>query len=321
MKRLIGLCSLLALLSCTGGRYEVPGKPEQNITIQRFDQVFYQTGHSPDSTFLDLYANQIMEVGEPGSPMFKKFEQIFRNDDGIRELYSDCQETFKDVSDIEEELTWAFHRLKYFFPNIPIPKVYMHIAGYGESIISAPGILSADIDKYLGSNYDVYKSLYSPYQTQKMYPEKLAADYVTGWVRSELTEYKLMDQRRLLDYMIYEGKILFFMKVLIPEESLENLSGLTTAQLDWCSKNEHNMWEILLQQKHLYSTDASIVTKYIREAPNTAFYPEGSPGRATVWTGYRIVEAYMENNPHVSVQDLLLKTKAQAILTGAKYHP
>jgi len=320
MKRLIGLCSLF-LLSCTGGRYDVPGKPEQNITIQRFDQTFYKTGSCSDSAFLDLYANQIMEVGEPGSTMFKHFEQIFRNDASVRELYSDCQERFSDVSDIETELTWAFHRLKYFFPNIPIPKVYMHIAGYGESIVSAPGILSADIDKYLGTDYDVYKSLYSPYQAQKMYPEKLAADYVTGWVRSELTEDKLMDQHQLLDYMIYEGKILFFMKVLIPEESMENLSGFTTAQLDWCTQNEHNTWETLLRLKHLYNTDASIVSKYIQEAPYTAFFPTDSPGRAAIWTGYRMVDAYMENNPHVSIQDLLLKTNAQAVLTGARYNP
>lgn len=316
-------CSLLllTLISCAGNRYEVPGKPDLNITIQRFDKTFYESGLWSDSAFLNLYANEIMEVGEPGSKMFQQFETIFRSDADIKKLYNDCQKTFSDVSDIEEELTWGFHRLQYFFPNIPTPKVYMHIAGYGESIVSAPGILSADIDKYLGKDYDVYKSLFSPYQAARMYPEKLTADYMTGWVRSELTEYKLMDDQRLLDYILYEGKILFLIQVLLPEESMENLSGFSSEQLDWCEINEKNMWETMLQLQHLYTKDVSVIAKYIREAPYTAYFSQTSPGRAAIWTGYKIVSAYMEKNPKETIQNLMLKTKAQDLLKGADYHP
>ncbi len=321
MKKILSSLLLLTLFSCAGGRYDVPGQPAQNITIQRFDKAFYETGIWSDSTFLNLYANQIMEVGEPGSIMFQNFETIFRTDADVKKLYTDCQKTFSDVSKIEEELTWGFHRLRYFFPNIPTPKVYMHIAGYGESIVSAPGILSADIDKYLGKDYDVYKSLFSPYQAARMYPEKLASDYMTGWIRSELTEYKLMENQRLLDYMIYEGKILFLIQVLLPDESMENLSGFTSEQLDWLAVNEKNMWNTILQLQHLYNKDVSIITKYIREAPNTAYFSQESPGRAAIWTGYRIVSAFMDKNPKVTVPDLMLKTKAQDLLKGADYRP
>ena len=321
MKKVVGLFLMLALVGCAGNRYEVPGKPEQNITIQRFDKTFYETGLYSDTAFLNLYANEIMEVGEPGSKMFQNFDSIFRTDKDIKKIYADCQKTFSDVSDIEDELTWGFHRLHYFFPSIPTPKVYMHIAGYGESIVSAPGILSADIDKYLGTDYDVYKSLFSPYQTVRMYPEKLASDYMTGWVRSELTEYKLMDNQRLLDYMIYEGKILFLIQVLLPDENMENLSGFTSEQIDWFAANEKHMWNTILQLQHLYSKDNNIIAKYMGEAPYTAYFSQASPGRAAVWTGYRIVSAYMEKHPKVSVQDLMLKTKAQDVLKGAGYQP
>lgn len=321
MKKILGFLLLLLLASCAGSRYDVPGKPDNNITIQRFDKTFYETGLWPDSAFLNLYANQIMEVGEPGSKMFQQFDSVFRSDKDLKKLYNDCQKTFSDVSDIEEELSWGFHRMQYFFPNIPIPKVYMHIAGYGESIVSAPGILSADIDKYLGKDYDAYKSFFSPYQIVRMYPEKLTADYLTGWVRSELTEYKLMDNQRLLDFIIYEGKMLFLMKILLPDESMENLSGFTTEQLEWFVDNEKNMWGTITQLQHLYSKDVSIIAKYIREAPYTAFFSAESPGRAAVWTGYKIVSAYMEKNPKVSLQSLMLKTKAQDVLKGADYQP
>jgi hypothetical protein len=321
MKRLFGLLTILTLIGCAGNRYEVPGTPDLNVTIQRFDQTFYQTGNYPDTAFLNLYANQIMEVGEPGSKMYKQFETIFRNDADIRKLYTDCQNTFSDVSELEKELTWGFHRLRHFFPNIPMPKVYMHIAGYGESIVSAPGILSADIDKYLGKDYDVYKSLFTPYQAARMYPEKLASDYMTGWVRSEFTEFKLMEDQRLLDYLIYEGKILFLVQILLPEENMENLSGFNSEQLDWLATNEKNMWTTILQLQHLYSKNVSVIAKYMRENAHTAYFSESSPGRAAVWTGYNIVSSYMERNPDTTVPDLMLRTKAVDILKGANYQP
>lgn len=321
MKKTLFIAILAILCACSNGRYEVPGQPEENITIQRFDQTFYKTGDWADTDFLNLYANQIMAVGEPGSKMFKQFETIFRTDKDVKKLYEDCQKTFSNVSEIEQKLTWGFHRLKYFFPNIPIPKVYMHISGYGESIVSAPGILSADIDKYLGSDYDVYKSLFSPYQTVRMYPEKLASDYLTGWVRSELTEYKLMNDRRLLDYMVYEGKIVFFMQVLMPDEPMENISSFTTEQLNWLAANEKNMWKSVTQSQHLYTKDMAVVNKYLQEAPYTLYFTKDSPGRAIIWAGYRIVSEYMDNNPDVSVQDMLLNKNAQEILKNSGYNP
>ena len=319
MKRLLGALVLLLLVSCNTSRFEVPGNPTQNIVIERFDKVFYEKGLSLDTTFLNFYANQIMEVGEPGSKMFKQFESIFRNDKEIEKLYNDCQRTFKDVSKIESELTWAFYRLHYFFPEIPIPKVYMHIAGFGESIVSAPNMLSASIDKYLGKDYDIYSTLFDPYQSQRMYPEKLPVDYVTGWVRSELTEDKLLKDHRLLDYMIYEGKISYLIRILMPEENLENITGLNTQQLAWCSKNERNMWETMSKLQHLNSKDTKVISKYIDEAPFTTFFPQDSPGRAATWVGYRIVESYMEKNSKVSLKDLLLKTKAEDILKRSNY--
>jgi len=320
MKKIVGLCMFITLLSCSEGRFNVPGKPTHPISINRFDQMFFKTGNSPDSAFLNLYTNQIMEVGEPGSPMFRQFDSIFRHDGQMRKIYSDCQNVFKDVTPIEKKLTRAFYRLHYFFPDIPYPKVYMHLSGFGQSIVSAPNILSAGIDKYLGTDYPLYQANYAPFQIQRMYPDKIVADYMTGWVRSEFTEESLMDQQRLLDYMIYEGKILFFIKVLLPDETMENISGFNKKQLNWCTKNEKSIWGAILQLKHLYSTDSSVISKYIGEGPNTPFFPDSSPGRAAIWVGFRIVEAYMNKKQDTTVQELL-KTKAQDILTASSYHP
>lgn len=321
MNKILWFCFLLFFLSCKKDRNSIPDKPTHQISIQRFDQTFYQTGTSSDSAFLDLYANNIMKVGEPGTQLFRQFDSIFRTDNQMRQIYTDCQQTFKDVAPIEAKLTLAFSRLHFLFPDIPYPKVYMHISGFGESIVSGPEILSASIDKYLGTNYSLYQTLFYPYQIQRMYPNKIVADYMTGWVRSEFSEESLMSQNRLIDYLLYEGKILYFIKVLLPEEPMEDISGFSKEQIDWCSKNEKNMWNYILKHQHLYSPDPLVIAKYIKDAPHTTFFPEKAPGRAAIWIGYKIAEAYIETHPEISIQDFLLNTNNQAIVSESMYRP
>jgi hypothetical protein len=315
------LTGLLLLSSCEKNRFNVPGRPDFKITINRFDQDFQTEETRIDSAFLYLYATSIVGVGEPGGDMYQNFYDIFHKDADISNLYDSCERTFVEVRHIEKELTWAFFRLRYFFPDIPIPKVYMHISAYGESIVSAPGILSASLDKYLGTGHPMYRTLFQPYQAQRMYPEKIVSDYMIGWIRSELTVEKLVEKDRLLDYMLYEGKILYLLKVVLPDEPMENITALTTKGLKWCMDNEKNMWNSLMRLQHLYSSDRLIIAKYIEEAPKTAFFPDDSPGRAITWTGYRIIESYLEKNEKVMLPELLLNTDAQAILAGSVYHP
>ncbi|MDP4276406.1 MAG: hypothetical protein Q8914_02125 [Bacteroidota bacterium] len=323
MKRygILCLCSMLLLFSCKDERFDVPGKPTFKIKIHRFDQAFQTEKSIKDSAFLDLYANDIMGVGHPDGKMYQDFYEVFHSDTDIIHLYDTCQLVFKNVKPIEKKLTWAFYRLRYFFPEIPLPKVYMHISAYAESIISAPGILSASLDKYLGVDYPMYQTLFQPYQSQHMYPDKLVTDYMAGWIRSELTPEKMVKKDRLLDYLLYEGKMMYLLKIILPNERMEHITAFTNDQLKWCRNNEKQMWNNLLQLHHLYSSDRLTIAKYIEDAPTTAFFPKDSPGRAITWVGYRIIDAYMENNPKVTLQGMIYDTDAQGILAASCYHP
>jgi len=64
-----------------------------------------------------------------------------------------------------------------------------------------------------------------------------------------------------------------------------------------------------------------MIRKFTGEAPFTSYFTEDSPGRAVVWTGFRIIERYMRNNPGVTLKELMEMSDCQAILTGAKYKP
>ena len=69
--------------------------------------------------------------------------------------------------------------------------------------------------------------------------------------------------------------------------------GFTTDQMKFCRNNESQMWQYLIENNLLFSTDQFIIRKLTGEAPFTQYFSNESPGRAAVWLGFRIVESYM----------------------------
>ncbi len=315
------MLSCLLLVACKENRFNVPGKPKHELKIIPFHDDFHTGNPSVDSAFLDLYATNVMQMGKPGSEEYRNFYDIYHNDPDIANLYDSCKHAFTEIRRLEKPLTWAFHRLTYFFPKMDIPKVYTHISFYGQSIISAPSMLSASLDKYLGADHPMYKVLFEPYQAQRMQPDKLLSDYMLGWIQSEFTPEDLSTQNRLLDHLLYEGRITFLTSLVLPDERLEHILSLTPNQLKWCKSNEKDMWDGIVQHQLLFSTDRQVISRFFDEAPTTTYFPPESPGRAITWIGFRIIERYMQRNQQVSIQELMSIKDAQELLNGSAYHP
>ncbi len=318
---LIIVSEAITSVSCKSGNKSDTNPEATSISIMRFDQDFMSRNKNIDSSFLLLYSTKIMEVGYPGSEMYNQFDSIFHTDKEVRQLYEECQKQFSNTANIQKKLSDAFVKLHEFFPEMITPKICMHLSFYGESIVSSEEFLSAAIDKYLGEDYPGYKSRFQPYQSQKMYKEKIVSDYMTGWLRSEFFVNNDAGNESLLDYLIYEGKLLYMLKTILPKEDMQDLTGFNEEQLDWCMKNEKKMWDALSKFQHLYSKDRLTIAKYIEDAPNTSFFPAESPGRAIIWNGYKIIESYMKNNKDVTLRDLMLNNDSGKILSTSLYHP
>ena len=55
------------------------------------------------------------------------------------------------------------------------------------------------------------------------------------------------------------------------------------------------------------------------ERPNIPEIGEKCPGRIGSWVGLDIIRAYMENNPEISLQELMANPDAKDILNKSKY--
>ena len=126
----------------------------------------------------------------------------------------------------------------------------------------------------------------------------------------------------LLDRMIFNGKILYFMDAVMPKLTDSLKIGYSAKQMEWCQRFEPQIWGYFLDSNLLYESDYMKIQKYLTEAPFTPGIGEKneSSPKLAVFIGWQIVRKYVEEN-EVSLQDLMQDTDYQKILTKSKYKP
>jgi hypothetical protein len=150
----------------------------------------------------------------------------------------------------------------------------------------------------------------------------IVPDCMYGWASSEWsykdTGYPVDN---VLSEMVHEGKLLYFVRCMLPETDDNIIFGFTVDQMKFCKNNEDQMWQYLIENNLLFKTEQLTKRKLTGEAPFTSYFSKESPGRAAVWIGFRIVESYMRKTRENSLEDLMRNTDIQGILDKARYAP
>lgn len=298
------------------------------LKINRFEDDFMGPKHlsikqlyQKYPSFLPLYTQEIIALNKTQDSLSAKDFEDFISDQYVKELYHDVKKQFPTLQSFKPQLEDAWKHYKAFFPHKAIPEVLTFISGFGYQVVAADSTMAISLDMYLGPNYAHYNDLQVPkYRSRKFSPEYISADCMKGWAQSE---YTLEEKRRntLLDHMIYNGKIWYFTKAMLPDVNDTLISGYSQAQEDWCTKNEKSIWNYFTSQKLLYNSNYQEFFKLISEGPTTNGLPKESPGQLGYWLGLQIVMDYMEKNPAVSLEQLMNETDSQKILKLSNYKP
>jgi hypothetical protein len=237
----------------------------------------------------------------------------------VRSVFRESLRQYADISDIQAEVTDAFKRIHYFFPEKKIPQLYLHVSMFNQSLVVDENVISLSVDNYLGSNYYGYKNIniYN-YQLYNMCRAKVAPDFVTAFL---MTEFATPNTDKFLDNMLFRGKVMFALSVLMPSEKPEVLMGYTNAQMDWCKKHEKSMWLNIMDNRQLFSTDPMLSTSYLNEAPFTSSISQDSPGRVGIWIAWQIIKQYMDHHTDVTLADLMNNANYQQLLEQSEYKP
>ena len=321
----------LSFYGCNGKSSGMINNSEM-IHINRFDSVLFQWIDSDDPVILSEIKSkypQMLEVlgkalfkeSNPDTSAFFNYLINYYSEPTLKSLYKDAIAFYSSGSlkteDVKKEFSYSFMQMKKHFPSMQIPAVYMHVSGLQQNIIVADSLLSCSIDKYLSSDYALYKDFFNAYQRRSMIPERIAKDGLSAWFKSEYP-YQGNDNV-LLERMIYEGKIIYILMQIGYEYNYKNIISLTDDEYKWCTEHESTLWTTIIERKHLYTPDIAATSKYFQMFPSI-FISEEAPGNIGNFIGYRIIEQYMKRTKS-TCEELMKNNDAQDILQKSKYKP
>ncbi len=274
---------------------------------------------NPD--FFDLYTYKVINIGGINDEYFTDYMNQFLTDTMILNVKSLVESEFKDLDNIQNQITKAFQYYKYHFPDKNLPTIYFYISGFNQSVVTAEDLIGIGLDKYLGKDCEYYLRLSTTplYKIKNMHKEKIVADVAYAW---GMTEFEHTNKAtNLLGNMIHQGKLMYFVDAMLPTTSDTLKIGYSKEQLEWCKKNEAQMWVQLVETKMLYSSKRMDILRYTNDGPYTNGFPLESPARTGIWIGWQIVRKYMKEHPEVTLPELMNNNDYQKILNDSGYFP
>ena len=334
MKKILFIAVVLvALTSCQKERsYWAKDLEPQHIEIVRFDQALMNVHEASVAqdikvlydeypTFMPLWVEEILGIPAADTAYLEQALPEFLNDTiyGFKATNAKEQAVFADVTDIEKELSKAFARIQYLYPETEIPSLYLFISGFQTPIYFGDELIAIGGDMYLGSEYEYYNRVVYDYQKQTMRKECIPVDVISAFLFHTLPYTST--KSRLLDQMIYRGKVMYLVAQIFDNLPGYEVMGWTKEQWNWCVKNERAIWHLVMDKRDLFKTESLVLTSYLNDGPFTSEVSQDSPGRLGIWLGWRIVESYMAHNETVTMQELMAEPDAQKILEDSYYKP
>ncbi len=305
---------------------------EVNVKIKRFEQDLFSidtnnlaAGMAVLSqkypSLFPLFAENIIhdqrnpdETAEQALRGFVSAPQIILLNDTVQQVYGDLRWLEKDLSQM-------FRYYKHYFPQKPVPEVATIISEFAvDAFTYGDSLCGIGLDLFLGENYPAYNAEVFPSYIRRQFQR----DYIStrlGKAVAQNTMGETPPGTRLLDMMLYNGKMLYILDCLLPAVPDSMKMGYTSAQMEGCVYNEQAAWARILSQNLLYSSNFESFKKLVTPSPNAPMVFQEAPGEIGNWLGWQIVKAYMKRYPETSIDALIKMQDAQKFLEEAKYKP
>lgn len=275
--------------------------------------------------FYDDFMTNMLSAGSTADTAYYQNLRTILDNPDYRALKGEVALIYPDMSAHEKELTEAFKYVKYYYPQQSIPRIISFFSGFAVQIPVGNNYIGIGLDMFLGVHSKFYPALRQSipeYISRRFTPENITPRVMEAFIREDM--FPEPDENKpLLGRMIYNGKIMYFMKSVMPEVPDSVIIGYTSAQQKWCETYEPGIWGYFLEQNLLYETDYMKIQKYLTEAPFTPGIGEKneSAPKLAVFSGWQIVKEYMKRNPKVSLQAFMKDTDYQGILNRSRYRP
>lgn len=297
------------------------------LQILRYDQDLMKINQNQMEEGIRLLANKypsyLIDKNAFQNPQLVEGLSKYLNDPIIQDLYKQTQKLYTNFGFYENEMVEGFAHYLVYFPNQKVPPIITMIPGLDlemPSVYIFENNIYLNLDLYLGGDYQMYKKMGIP----KYISERMDSRYITVDLFKKALVYKHLPNQvplTLLEAMIIEGKKLYFTEMMLPEKPMQDIIGYSEEKYTWAEKFYPNVWGYLIENNLLYSKEDDAFRKYIEEAPFSKPFGNVSPGRIGQFLGWKIVKAYMENNPKITLSELMQTTDLQMILNKSAFKP
>lgn len=298
---------------------------DEAVQLHRFERVLFDTPMEQLQGKLQSvsgeYSTELLNI-QPNNPDFMQMLSGFVQDPTMREVYRLVDSVFGDMQEESEELGKALKRAQELSPTLRYDKVYTFVSGmfdYDMRVGCNSHELVISLDQYILPYTEKFNYFNSPlFLVQQSRRQYLVTDCMEAIGRQHIA-IPQDKEMSLLDYMVAEGKAIYFAEQTLPGTPDSILMRYSKPQIEWMQKNETNVWSYLLQKKVLYDNDYMRFHNLIDDAPKTNAFRDSSP-RTPYYIGWKIVSRYVENTG-VSMDELFEETDAQKILSKSNYRP
>ena len=324
----------IAFISCKQGNRPDISNINLDIKIDRFDKTLYaaktknpaevdQTLSKNYGVFYDDYIHRM--IGSPEYSNAEVLSTLFK-DQAYADLTKEVDSIFPDLNAQEQGLTETFKYIKYYYPKAKLPKFVSFVSGFAYQMPVGDNYLGIGLDMFLGKDSKFYKAIVQSvplYLSRRFAPEYIVPRVVETYAHEELFP-EPDENRALLSKMVFQGKILYFLDQVLPENTTDSTKiGYSNEQLQWAQRFEGDIWAYFLENNFLYETDYQKIQVFLSEGPFTPGLGENrdSAPKLGTWTGWQVVKKYMKENPKITLQQLMAEHDAQKILNQSKYKP
>ena len=332
-------CLALSLLSTCkdegrGNRFEADVQNVNlDLDIQRIDSLMYKTPveklpdvfgqlRNSDSLIFELYLGRVLGLPLNRPQVWHRGIKKWASNASMNTLYEDVDSAYHDLAPLEHELEAAFARHLYFFPQDTVPDFYSILTATYQ-VVTYPQTVAISLDMFLGKDYRFYPSMqYPDYKIVRFQREYILPSVMKAWFGQRFPEERYTDSK-LLSKMIHEGKMLVYAQTMLPNVADTLLIEYSGKQYRWCEDNEAKIWTHLVEQDVLYNSDPQTVEKYMSDGPFTVAsgIPQQSAPRLGAYIGWKIVRAYLDQHPDVSLDVFLHNKDYKSILNNSQYQP
>ncbi len=295
------------------------------VSVKRLDKALNDLNNEEDILgFLsenETFTNIVMEGRRIGLREVSKMFVPMMDNKGIDTIKMEVDKTFGQLQELEADFDDAFTLLNHYYPDdIDQVTIYPFISGLRRDMYVTDELdeVYVGLDYFLGDDATYRPNNYT-YINKRFKPASILPMTMNNISR----KYNQVDfkDNTLLSQMIYFGKAYYFSKRMLPCVADSLIIGYDPVEWEGSEMHIKTIWGVFIKRELLYKTSHMEVMRYIEEAPSTPAVSNKCPGRIGQYLGWKIVNKYMENNPDVTLQELMSETDAKKIFNKSRFKP